>query len=517
MYTYQNATLLEITCCGSTPVFTGPAVTRVENVDSRDFYDHDFVPSLRCTCWPSQAQQWLTRKRISDWPSQELIKRCYDSSCLVVPVGRKESSRAMKGKEWRLSFTEPELCLARSLNDKPRQSYILAKLLIKTAIQDLRKTKPFLKQFRMISSYDIKTAMFWLCEKKPTWENMLDDIKLLFEALSNYYKEGVLPDYFIPEKNIIAGISDAELSICLTVLQELREFPLLIIKQCFIDAFGSLFEFDENDSPLLRRIYEEICCFSETNSPTKKLFLLVLMRLLLELFYADLHAQIKEDVNVRMKPCIDNMSGIQLDFMELLDERVLFDIAKLNRYSMSPVSFDRLEYISNFFLESMCNQTIISDLQSDAFTILAVFFNQHVMLANLQYMCRKEIVDFAELVEENIENVMVQKLAENSYGSVENLLQKAADIEDEVEELDWVFSQTAETALRAYYKLMELLNIEEKLDFQCYDEKVIVQICTILNDGAPGILEEECFGTEAARYRLQTLIEKFDKNDLHHR
>ena len=269
MYTYQNATLLEITCCGSTPVFTGPAVTRVENVDSRDFYDHDFVPSLRCRCWPSQAQQWLTRKRISDWPSQELIKRCYDSSCLVVPVGRKESSRAMKGKEWRLSFTEPELCLARSLNDKPRQSYILAKLLIKTAIQDLRKTKPFLKQFRMISSYDIKTAMFLLCEKKPTLENMLDDITLLFEALSNYYEEGVLPDYFIPEKNIIAGISDAELNICLTVLQELREFPLLIIKQCFIDAFGSLFEFDENDSPLLRRIYEEICCFSETNSPTK--------------------------------------------------------------------------------------------------------------------------------------------------------------------------------------------------------------------------------------------------------
>ena len=53
---------------------------------------------------------------------------------------------------------------------------------------------------------------------------MLDDIKLLFEALSNYYKEGVLPDYFIPEKNIIAGISDPSLNICLPVLQELREF-----------------------------------------------------------------------------------------------------------------------------------------------------------------------------------------------------------------------------------------------------------------------------------------------------
>lgn len=359
--------------------------------------------------------------------------------------------------------------------------------------------------------------MFWLCEKKPLWGNMLEDIKVLFEALSKYYKERVLPDYFIPEKNIIAGISDTALNICLTVLQELRDFPLLIIMQSFLDAFGSLFEFDEEESPLLRRIYGEICLFSETNSPTKKLFFLVLMRLLLELFYAELNAQLKEDANVRMKPCIDNISGVQQDLLELLNEHVLFDVAKLNRYSMSPVSFDRLEYISNFFLDTMCNQTIISDLQADAFAILAVFFNRHVIFTNLQHMLKKEVIKFAELVKEKIENEEIRKMAENSYGSVEKLLQTAADIGDEVEELDWMFSQTAETALRAYYKLMEQLHIEEKLDFQCYDEKVVVEICTILEKRAQGILEEESFGTEATRRRLKVLIEKLDKKDLHHR
>ena len=128
-----------------------------------------------------------------------------------------------------------------------------------------------------------------------------------------------------------------------------RVFSLSIIKQCFLDAFGSLFDFDKEESPLLRKIFGEICLFSETHSPTKKMFLLVQMRLLLELFYADIHAQIKEDVNVRMKPCIDNMSGVQLDFMELLNEHVLFDVEKLNRYSTSPVSFNRLEYISYIF------------------------------------------------------------------------------------------------------------------------------------------------------------------------
>ena len=86
------------------------------------------------------------------------------------------------------------------------------------------------------------------------------------------------------------------------------------------------------------------------------------------------------------------------------------------------VSFDRLEYISNFYLETMCNQTIISDLQDDAFEVLAVFFNLHVLFTNMQCMFKKEIIEFAELVEENIANEKVRKLAENSYRSVEKLL-----------------------------------------------------------------------------------------------
>ena len=91
-------------------------------------------------------------------------------------------------------------------------------MFIKTAIQELRKSKPSLKETQPVTSYDVKTAMFWLCEKKPTWDNILDDMKILFESLLDQYKEGVLPDYFIPEKNIIVGVSDASLNICQTVL-----------------------------------------------------------------------------------------------------------------------------------------------------------------------------------------------------------------------------------------------------------------------------------------------------------
>ena len=100
---------------------------------------------------------------------------------------------------------------------------------------------------------------------------------------------------------------------------------------------------------------------------------------------------------------------------------------------------------------------------------------------------------------------------------MEKLLQTAAYIEEAVEELDWVFSQTAETGIRAYYKLMEQINIVEKQNFKCHDEKVVAEMCTILSNRAPGILEEKSFGTEARRRRLQVLMENFDMNDLHHR
>ena len=45
----------------------------MENVDLRDFYDHDFVPAIRCDGWPSQAKEWHSRQRKSGWPSTNLI------------------------------------------------------------------------------------------------------------------------------------------------------------------------------------------------------------------------------------------------------------------------------------------------------------------------------------------------------------------------------------------------------------------------------------------------------------
>ena len=50
-----------------------PALTRMENVDLRDSYDHDFVAAIRCNDWPSQVKVWNSKQRKRGWPSTNLI------------------------------------------------------------------------------------------------------------------------------------------------------------------------------------------------------------------------------------------------------------------------------------------------------------------------------------------------------------------------------------------------------------------------------------------------------------
>ncbi|CAC5408520.1 unnamed protein product [Mytilus coruscus] len=42
---------------------SGPALTKLESIGDRIFYDHDFVPAFKCVNWPSHAREWKFRKR----------------------------------------------------------------------------------------------------------------------------------------------------------------------------------------------------------------------------------------------------------------------------------------------------------------------------------------------------------------------------------------------------------------------------------------------------------------------
>lgn len=193
----------------------GPAIacTKIQihpgNI-TRTGQEVDVVLSIKCKTWPLVASEWFQRQdaRSTDWPRPETVEKIKSTACYVVAVPHPESLSPRE--EWRYSFAPVEKILARSLTFAQKGSYIIAKMIFKTALENVDK----------ISSYCLKTQMFWLCEEESSTSWSYDDvgyyaIKVLLK-LAESLKSGVLRHYIIPENNIISHIPS-------TVLQEVSK------------------------------------------------------------------------------------------------------------------------------------------------------------------------------------------------------------------------------------------------------------------------------------------------------
>lgn len=492
---------------------TGPAITKVENLSSRDFFDHDFVPAIQCMEWPSQAKEWLSRKRSSGWPTRELLDECCTSKCYVVPAACKESIRSEKRKEWRLSFTETELKLARSFSEKQRQSYIVAKMIVKTAVNQLRNTVPSLKHARLVTSYDVKTTMFWLCESSTNWDDLIANVEIIINKLLGYVGNGFLPDYFLPEKNLIKGLNQDMVTICEDMLTEVSNLPVHIFKACFHQTYSSSFQYDTRFSAILRKMYIEICDFETTGRPTRKLILLSILHIMVEISRTVVHSD--EELDFSINVMVNALNELHDQFVMAFGATTIFDEENLCRLSSEKEMFEKVSLVHEIFLNTLANPTVISQLGIDAFAVLEAFFSENVPAASLAYKGIAEIIEFAELVRLNSKNAYLVKAAEEAYGSVENLFKEADESEEKLQELHDIYSQTAETALFAYHSIVKGNNLTETKDFACHEEKVIVYSSGSFEEDLSGIFEEESIGCPSSRERLVLLLSKVQKNEIH--
>ncbi|XP_070560513.1 uncharacterized protein [Ptychodera flava] len=112
----------------------------------------DVALVLSCIAWPSEAQEWISRAR--QWPSSDIVQRIVREGCHVVP-------KAYPGEEdkeelqWRLSFSLAERTLANTFMPWQRTTYLVLKKL----------WRRHFKEPKVISSYYLKTTMFWVSEK----------------------------------------------------------------------------------------------------------------------------------------------------------------------------------------------------------------------------------------------------------------------------------------------------------------------------------------------------------------
>ena len=203
--------------------------------------DRDFVFALKCKSWPDQAREWLTRRRNSNWPSENQIKSIASSGCFIVPVASHHNSR-LKDYEWRLSFSEAELKLIKNLPENAKFGYAVIKAVVKYDLGRLQLTG--------FASYHLKTCLLWFAERfgfekiqRWTVEKIMH---ALLESLIKFYSEGCLPNYFVLANNMIDHRDQSEIKKCVSALRDIKGNLLQVMIHYIDKCHKLLVEFDQS-------------------------------------------------------------------------------------------------------------------------------------------------------------------------------------------------------------------------------------------------------------------------------
>lgn len=209
----------------------GPALTD-------DVHNRDFVCALPCYEWPDIASEFASRPREFNQPSREIIEKIVSQGCLYVGVGHPCSGD--RGKEWRLSFSLAEKILTRCWCDVKIKCYIAVKALCKENLS----AEP-----KVICSYFIKTAIFWLSERIPEsfWDDrrILECILSVLKELLSYTTSGTCPNYFVASNNMMDHLDLEQRKDAISILQSMMsDLPLSILQsQLAADTFKSSGDF----------------------------------------------------------------------------------------------------------------------------------------------------------------------------------------------------------------------------------------------------------------------------------
>lgn len=263
---------------------SGPALSRRDRPGRRNNYSHDYVPCIRCVKWTTLAEGWAGRKRPVDWPKQGLILEIVNEGCHVVPISHYQSGDSLRQTEWRLSFSSAEKKLVDSLTIEQRQSYIVAKFVMKQVIQEMKDNFQELSVEKALSSYHLKTIFLWKCEEKPAeeWNNLLESVVDLLNALVDHLQKRNIPQYFIPENNLIDNIKQKVLgSVADGITAALADLPT-ILHHVFFAAYNTQVDYDVGVSPVLRLLDCQLKIFSEIGMAGDKLYLYFILNSLID-------------------------------------------------------------------------------------------------------------------------------------------------------------------------------------------------------------------------------------------
>ena len=367
---------------------SGPALNRRDRPGSRNNFAHDYVPCLRCPRWTTVADRWADRKRAADWPSKDLILEIVSEGCHVVPVFFHGIDSSLNPTEWRLSFSEAEKKLIHSLVTEQRQSYVMAKLIMKQAINQMKAENVSASSVEKTpSSYHLKTIFLWKCEVKTfeKWKNFLESVTDLLKTFADHLREGNIPQYFVPENNLIGHMKTTILSSVADGITAAVSSLSTVLHHVFLAAYDSQFDYDERVCPVLRLLNCQMNRLCMTGIAEDKLYLLCIMNFLLDSLSAATVGTSDE-----LQPLEDHNYFLEI-YQCSKSAETLPSPPELGAAEVETTALLLFEYLVNL-LQNTHIQTV---LKTDIFSILTRLFTQ-----NLVSLSVKEI--FTKCCEESV-------------------------------------------------------------------------------------------------------------------
>ena len=170
----------------------------------------DMVISCPLSSWPSEALAFLTRERKSGWPDIPLLKEIEKTACYLVCKGNPLSKDF--DRMFRLSFSEAELVISKSVPEKLRDCYRWTKLLLK-----IHLSSP-----KILASYHVKTMFFWYLENDCCTDNVAKVLLNFLDFIFENCRKHNIPNYFYPEINMVNHIKGKEMEIFTSKLRDVR-------------------------------------------------------------------------------------------------------------------------------------------------------------------------------------------------------------------------------------------------------------------------------------------------------
>lgn len=206
-----------------------PAVTFKKFRDTDTEVNMDIVFSFRCKKWAIMAQEWLFRKRMYGWPSQDTIQELASLGFFVVKKGHPFSLDI--DLEWRISFSLQERKLIFNLTSVQYKCFVLLKMINRDIIN-----------LSCITTYHWKMCLFYVIEEndKQVWkrELLFHCVQLCIKQMLKWVKSGICHNYFIPAENLFDGrLSDSLRLIAEQILETILDIGfecLLYVKSANI-------------------------------------------------------------------------------------------------------------------------------------------------------------------------------------------------------------------------------------------------------------------------------------------